>query len=342
MMTLLFRTAPLRNLVGALSCEARPQLRSADYPRMTQQRFDSLSEAEMWDNFRFYRADFSRLQALFKFPDVIHIPRHGHFTGLEAMCVLLRRLRYPSTLSLLVPFFGRREQQLSALFHFALIFIDNKYRHLLENLALWSNRAPAYQQSIVNKGSPYANIIGFLDATINRCCKPIRNQREYYTGWKKKHGLKWQALHFPDGMTGHLFGPVPTRQNDPRVLQLSGILQQWALHLPAYVMYADKGYPWTQYIQIGWPQYYVPTAAMMAFNRVMAAFRIVVEWGFHDVSSLWPFVDFVPQQKVLLQPLGRTYRVAVILKNCHVCIHGGTTAQYYSCDPPGLEEYLGW
>ena len=53
-------------------------------------------------------------------------------------------------------------------------------------------------------------------------------QREFYTGWKKKHGVKFQALHFPDGLTGHLHGAVPTRRTDAWVLRDSGLQQQWA------------------------------------------------------------------------------------------------------------------
>jgi hypothetical protein len=44
-----------------------------------------------------------------------------------------------------------------------------------------------------------------------------------------------------------------------------------------------------------------------------------------------------------IQPVSRTYRVAIFLKNCNICINqSSTTAQYFECDPPGLSEYLPW
>ena len=119
--------------------------------------------------------------------------------------------------------------------------------------------------------------------------------------------------------------------------------------LANFLIFADKGYPWTRFIAIGWPQPRAQlTAAQGAFQREMSALRIVVEWGFNDVGKLFPFVNDVAQCKVLLQPVGRTYRVATFLKNCHVCLNGSTTAQYFSddtavCEPPSLAEYLwGW
>ena len=110
-------------------------------------------------------------------------------------------------------------------------------------------------------------------------------------------------------------------------------------------MCADRSYPWTRFISIGWPQpRATPNAAQSApFQRDMSRYRIAVEWGFHDVTALFRFIDDVSEQKILLQPVSRTYRVAIFLKNCHICINqSSTTAQYFECDPPGLSEYLPW
>ena len=67
-------------------------------------------------------------------------------------------------------------------------------------------------------------------------------------------------------------------------------------------MYADKGYPWTQFISIGWPQpRATPNAAQSAFQRDMSRYRSAVEWGFaHDVTALFRFIDDVSEQKILL------------------------------------------
>jgi hypothetical protein len=47
-------------------------------------------------------------------------------------------------------------------------------------------------------------------------------QRAFYTGYKKFHGIKVEAIHLPNGMS-FLFGPVSARHNDAGLLQMSNI-----------------------------------------------------------------------------------------------------------------------
>ncbi len=47
-------------------------------------------------------------------------------------------------------------------------------------------------------------------------------QQAFYTGYKKFHGIKVEAIHLPNGMS-FLFGPVSARHNDAGLLQMSNI-----------------------------------------------------------------------------------------------------------------------
>ena len=47
-------------------------------------------------------------------------------------------------------------------------------------------------------------------------------QRAFYTGYKKFHGIKVEAIHLPNGMS-FLFGPVSARHNDAGLLQMPNI-----------------------------------------------------------------------------------------------------------------------
>ena len=45
-----------------------------------------------------------------------------------------------------------------------------------------------------------------------------------------------------------------------------------------------------------------------------------VEWGFGKIVQLFAFVNFHKNQKLYLQPVGKYYRVATLLTNCHTCM----------------------
>ena len=50
--------------------------------------------------------------------------------------------------------------------------------------------------------------VSFVDGTVHPISKPGVNQRVVYNGHKRVHALKFQSLALPNGLIGHLFGPV--------------------------------------------------------------------------------------------------------------------------------------
>jgi hypothetical protein len=81
------------------------------------------------------------------------------------------------------------------------------------------------------------------------------------------------------------------------------------------------------------------------FNNSIKVLRIAIEWGmgngFQKVASQFAFVDFKKNQKLLLQGVETMYKIAVLLTNCHTCLYGSETSQYFDIVPPPLEVYLG-
>ncbi|KAH7935331.1 hypothetical protein HPB52_006301 [Rhipicephalus sanguineus] len=69
-------------------------------------------------------------------------------------------------------------------------------------------------------------------------------------------------------------------------------------------------------------------------------FSEAVEWGFGKVASEFAFVDFHKNQKMSRQRIGRMYRMATLLANCHTCLYGSLVCDYFGVDPPSLDEYL--
>ena len=88
----------------------------------------------------------------------------------------------------------------------------------------------------------------------------------------------------------------------------------------------------------------------------MSCLRIVAEWAFKEIVKSFGPLDFVKNQKHLLQPVGVQFRVAVLLHNAHVYLHKPQITQYFNnienvnivegvmegelLEPPSLLEYF--
>lgn len=65
-----------------------------------------------------------------------------------------------------------------------------------------------YSDAVAAKGAALQNCFGFIDGTIHPICRPEEQQRILYNGHKRLHSLKFQAVALPNGLIGHLYGPV--------------------------------------------------------------------------------------------------------------------------------------
>ena len=77
-----------------------------------------------------------------------------------------------------------------------------------------------------------------------------------------------------------------------------------------------------------------------AWNAEMSAVRIEVEHGFGIVANTWPFLNAGWKMRLYSSPVGRYYRVGVLLTNCINCLWPNQVSQYFDCHPPKLNEYL--
>ena len=83
------------------------------------------------------------------------------------------------------------------------------------------------------------------------------------------------------------------------------------------------------------------TPEQVQFNKEFNAMRTSVERAFRKVVQCFAYVDVKPSMKLLEIPVGRIYKVAVILANWHTCVHiTGVTGAYFRCDLPSLETYV--
>jgi hypothetical protein len=237
------------------------------------------------------------------------------------------------------------------------IIIDNQWSHLLDfdPIHLSSENLERYAAAIHRRGSPLSTIWGFIDCTIRQVCRLSIAQRLIYNGYTKYHALKYQAVMLPNGIIAHLFGPVEGRRAGPHLLAASGLLARcWEratrpgttaatpLAERYFQLFGDAAYGVSPIMMSPYTgrDGRLPSPEERDWNAAMSSVRIEVEHGFAVVLRLWPFLRCWWKHAVFSSPVGRYYRVGVLLTNAHTCMHGSQVSNYFNCAPPSLEEYF--
>ncbi|GAV09608.1 hypothetical protein RvY_19113 [Ramazzottius varieornatus] len=290
-------------------------------PRTTVD-LDNMTLKQCRENFRFEMDDLERLCTVLRIPDTVTLGNGIKCSGMEILRMALSRM-----------------------FNYGIHYIHDQFAHLLDTLDhpwLDKNKLRECAQVIQEKGAPYDKCTGFIDGTVCAVARPSRLQRHLYNGHKRKHGLKYQAVGLPNGLIVHLAGPIVGKRHDWRMYQESNLIDQlkrkredadWKFYI-----YGDHGYTSTR--ELIAPFRSVTNQAEADLNYVMSKLRVSVEWMFGKCCVLWAFLDFPRNQKVLLQPVGLYFRVAVLLTNAHTCLYESQTGQYFGLSAPTLEEYF--
>ncbi|KAF0744168.1 hypothetical protein Ae201684P_018794 [Aphanomyces euteiches] len=195
--------------------------------------------------FRFRKCNVLKLLELSGLESQYWLPNRVSFSGVEGVCVLLRRMAYPGRFCDLSFFFGRHPSVLCAIFGFMVQYFYNRFKSLLSLDAglIDLNRLQIYSSSIRNRGAALSNCIGFVDGTL-RGIQAL--QKCVCNGHKRKHGLKYQGVIAPDGMFIDFFGPIPGRRHDIYLLHESKLLQKMDKLLVAdgseFCIYGDPTY----------------------------------------------------------------------------------------------------
>jgi hypothetical protein len=307
--------------------------------------FDSFPEANFRVTFNFRKADIVRLKAILQLPDVLILDNRDKIEAKVGLCVFLKRLRSAGTLNDVAYMLNISATRVSRIFNFVLQIIyefcheDIKFSHVIS-----IERMKIYSNCIQEKGSPLNGCWGFIDGTVRRICRPGQLQEGTYNGHKKYTALKYQGVCAPDGLIVSLAGPESGRTHDIQMLRVSGLLEaledyDYEEHDGNLFIYGDAGYQDSRYLLTGFSGAAL-TAEQKQFNYSMSKVRECVEWSFAKVINLWKFVDFHKNQKSLQAPVGKQYIVAVYLTNCHTCLYGSQTSDYFKCTPPSIHEYV--
>jgi len=340
---------------------------------------DSFEDDEIRIYFRFEtKAQLRELITGFQIPDLIHIERtRCTYTADEFLLTSLYRLHRPTTLS--DPFFrdriGLSYQHVSEVFNEFLKFMEEKWGYLLtDNMQFWLPYLPACAQAINNRcmeckwHCPFPpstlvgglRVFGFIDNTLNATCRPgggperdganaPRNdpliQQEFYSGWKKLHGIKWQTIDLPNGMNFHVFCVGSLRRNDLESLEESRVnekLQNLQLGQELqWVVCGDSAYVFVSDSHIlARHNNAHNTPREILENRALSSCRETIEWDYGNVGTMWSYVDYKKILKLRQMPVKKTYFVAMLLRNAHVTMNGCNTSKTYKLNPPTFQTWV--
>jgi hypothetical protein len=213
----------------------------------------------------------------FGFPEFISLSNGTLVHREEALLICLYRFRYPSRESDVGLMFNRDQSQISRIFNWCVdYFVDNWGYLLTDNFTFWYTNgylACAIKEKLETLPNgkavvfPEPDAIGgfkvfaFIDNTLNATCRPggpigdgpdaprqpNAMQEAHYTGWKKMHGLKWQTVEMPNGMTLNMYGGISVRHNDYTTLNDSMINQKLEIMQLGddmqFCVYGDSIYP---------------------------------------------------------------------------------------------------
>ena len=308
---------------------------------------EELSDDECKTDFRFFKDDIYRLSRVLRVPEFIICQNGVKVTGIEALCVYLKRFAYPCRYSDLIPRFARDIPQICLISNAMMNHIYNEHHNLLENMdQSWLSREhlQLYANAIHSKGAYLSNCWGFVDGTVRPVSRPRKNQRAVYNGHKRVHSLKFQSVVTPNGMIANLYGPLEGKRHDCAMLAFSGILPKleeisFAPNGDPLCIFGDAAYPLRVHMQRPFKGVGL-TPNEKEFNKSMSRVRVSVEWLFGEIINYYKFLDFKKNLKIGLSAVGKMYLTCALLQNAHTCLYGNNTSKYFGIPPPSLEDYF--
>ena len=138
-------------------------------------------------------------------------------------------------------YFGRGAADIRIITNIMLSCLYDRWNRLLVDLSehirpgRWLSLAKLREAAAaVHHDGPLANVWGFIDGTARQIRRPKRGQQLWYSGHKRQHVQKFQAVMTPFGIMVHLYGPVEGQRHDARILRMSSLLNQVAQHIPQH------------------------------------------------------------------------------------------------------------
>ena len=123
---------------------------------------DDWDEEECKVELRFDKSDLAVLLHALRFPDRFVCSQRAVCSGMEGLCILLKRLPFPCRFTDMVMRFGRYLTELCLIFNHVLDFVYQTHQHLLNSWNQPFLNTPAleqYAQSIHARGAPFKTVL---------------------------------------------------------------------------------------------------------------------------------------------------------------------------------------
>lgn len=302
---------------------------------------DAFNDEWLRQHCRFKGSEIREIMRILEVPSTIRVRGTGRvFTGEEGMLLLLRRLASLENLHHLTATFDRSTSAMSEL-HNAMLDHVYPFAKRALRMEVWENHLPRLARALAAKGCLIPTCCGFIDGTLFKIRRPTENEDAAYSGWKRMHATKYQAIVLCNFMIADFDGPHAGSTSDGSMLRRSNIEER--LHDinrrlgESITIYGDAAYRLTSVLQR--PFRGTTTPHQRVFNEKMSSFRQAVEWSFGKLEQLWPFVGDKTRRTIMLRQTGKEDVIAALLTNFHTCLCGGVTTDYLGIAPPTLEEY---
>lgn len=296
--------------------------------------------------YRHTASEMDRIVRALNVPDGVSV-RGGHKfeSGEELVLLLYRRLVSTDSNAHLAGELGRCESAISEGVAWLCEYLLGAFGHLVneESLLMWEAHFDDFAAAYADLGLPVDNCILLVDGKLYKTCRPVRGQRDIYSGHHHRHGCKALGITLPNGIQPFGYFHPHGRRHDVFNLEDSGLLDVLdVVSQRAGTVFragADSGFPVHRYLT---PMYTraAATPVQQLFNHDYSVPRVQVEWGFRKIVQLFPYVDYHCKLKLLRQRLGILLPIAVLLTNIHTCVRGDAISDACGMQPPQLEAYL--
>ena len=304
---------------------------------------DTFSSEECKELLRFRKEDIPLVIGALGMPEVMRCSNGTTFLSIEGFMILAYSMAFPNRLIEMKQLFHRSEDDLSRIFNYLLMWIRERWIHLLRgrNICVTTTAAKYYNEILKEKTQmdPFP-VFAFIDGTLRPCARPSVFQYSIYNGMDRVHGLKYLIVLTPDGMMPLLSGPHEGAHHDSWCFKNSFIETVLENRIGReFTLYGDQGFANCSLLLTAYRGAHL-NSMQSDWNRRVNACRTSVERGIGKVCTLWTHMNLKEQQKLLLRRVGPMYEVAVLLTNVHTTLYGSETAQYFNCEPPQLLQYI--
>ena len=156
-----------------------PDFSYENYDRLD---LNDMNDSECLAEFRVKKRDLPILAEALQIPDSFTCSQRSVVSGMEGLCILLRRLAYPCRYSDIIPRFGLPVPVLSMVCNDVLDFVYETHGH---RITQWNPTvlSPAdlqiYSDAVAAKGAALQNCFGFIDGTVRPICRPTEDTLQW-------------------------------------------------------------------------------------------------------------------------------------------------------------------